>query len=63
RKINILVIFVLAVQEDAEERDEVDVRKSDSQSPCEIEKYQQSPRQAFGKHSVGPTGGPREPEH
>uniref|UniRef100_A0A3Q2PIM8 Uncharacterized protein n=1 Tax=Fundulus heteroclitus TaxID=8078 RepID=A0A3Q2PIM8_FUNHE len=43
--------------------DEVNVRESDSQPPCQIKKYQQSPRQAFAKHSVGPTSGAREPEH
>lgn len=42
-------------------RDEVDVREPDSQAPCEIKKYQQSPRQPFGKHSIGPTGGSRKP--
>uniref|UniRef100_A0A665US47 Uncharacterized protein n=1 Tax=Echeneis naucrates TaxID=173247 RepID=A0A665US47_ECHNA len=44
-------------------RDEVYIRESNSQSPCEIKKYQQSPGQAFGKHSVGPTGRARKPEH
>uniref|UniRef100_A0A3Q3NFK6 Uncharacterized protein n=1 Tax=Mastacembelus armatus TaxID=205130 RepID=A0A3Q3NFK6_9TELE len=33
--------------------DEVDIRKS----------YSQSPRQAFGKHPVRPTSGARKPEH
>lgn len=43
--------------------DEVDVGESDSQSPCEIKKYQQSPCQAFAKHPVSPTRRAGEAEH
>ena len=28
-------------------RNKIEIRKSDSESPCQIKKYQQSPRQPF----------------
>uniref|UniRef100_A0A3B4ZUB3 Uncharacterized protein n=1 Tax=Stegastes partitus TaxID=144197 RepID=A0A3B4ZUB3_9TELE len=59
------VSFSIYLQSDVKHHrgHQVDIRESDSQPPCEIKKYQQSPRQAFGEHPVRPPSGAREPEH
>lgn len=60
-----LVDFDVDLQSDIKHHrsHKVDIWESDSQSPCKIKKYQQSPGQSFGKYSVGPTSGARKPDH
>lgn len=56
-----LVDFYVDLQSHVEHHggDEVDVGEPDPQAPCEVEEYQQGPRQPLGEHPVGPAGGPR----